>query len=68
MLRVVAACGLLFALAGQISADTTATSESLADWAKKAQGKWSYSVFMKGKKIGSQWRITRAALRDFIGH
>jgi excisionase family DNA binding protein len=22
---------------------------------------------LKGKKIGTQWRITRAALRDFIG-
>jgi excisionase family DNA binding protein len=22
---------------------------------------------LKGKKIGAQWRITRAALRDFVG-
>jgi hypothetical protein len=50
MLRYVVACGLLFGLMGPTRAE--APADSLAAWAKKSQGQWSFGVYMKGKKIG----------------
>ncbi len=47
-----------------VHADTTPTAESMLAWAKKAQGRYAYGLYIKDKKIGWVIEETRLARRD----
>jgi hypothetical protein len=63
MIRIRSAALVLVCLLAPVmdaKADTARTAETMLEWAKKAQGRFAYGVYIKGKKIG--WIIDETKL------